>query len=201
MNRRIFCLLNSLIFVAMAVGAVVAGNLPVKPACVGICSDLCSQECAAGMGYSFGPKGLSEAKPTAAQVKILQKLHSEFVQKTKTPRARIQERMRKLSSLWSSGKGDPSSVKKLIDGIETDRVVMRNLAVDYSFKAMNALSQKQRARLQSSVINGYVHLLSIGTRMSGGSNTLSARARAVPDCATGCKAPTPRGSKPASAKK
>ncbi len=177
------------IALAVAAGYVYAAKKqPVmKQACVAICSDLCSNECSSGMGYGFGPKGLSNVRPTAVQVKKLQKIHGDFVTSTKTLRARIQERMRDLSSLWASGKGKPAAVKRLIDGIEADRKSLRNAAVDSTFKAMAVLNASQREKLQASVTNGYVHLLTIGTRMSGGSNTPSAKASGVSGCGTPCK--------------
>jgi|GEM_PF-6897768 len=177
------------ITLAVAAGYVYAAkNQPVmKQACVAVCSDLCSTECSSGMGYGFGPKGLANVRPTAVQVKKLQKIHSDFVTATRTPRARIQERMRELSSLWASGKGKPADVKQLIDGIEADRKTLRNAAVDSTFKAMTVLNATQRDRLQTSVTNGYVHLLTIGTRMSGGANAPSAKTSGVSGCGTPCK--------------
>jgi len=187
--KKYSLLLVLVIALAIAAGYVYAAkSKPVmKPACVAVCSDLCSNECSSGMGYGFGPKGLAAVKPTVVQVKKLQKIHSEFVTSTKVLRARIQERMRELSRLWASGKGKPATVKQLIDGIEADRKSLRNAAVDSTFKAMTVLNAKQRERLQSSVTNGYVHLLTIGTRMSGGANANSSKATGVPGCGTPCK--------------
>lgn len=186
---------NVIVFVVLAVVAVAVLRWPVsskvqssgKQACVAVCSDLCSAECSSGMGYGFGPKGLAMVKPNATQVKKLQKLHQAFVKDTQVHRARIQERMRDLSSLWASGKGDPAKVKKLIDGIEADRKVVRNAAVDSTFKAMKVLNKSQREKLQASVSNGYVHLLSIGTRMTGGSSVSVVKSKNITSCGKPCK--------------
>ena len=175
----------------VTVGSIYAANrnapLVMKQPCVAVCSDLCSTECSSGMGYGFGPKGLAIVKPTAVQVKKLQKIHADFVGSTKTYRARLQERMRELSSLWASGNGNRAKVNKIIDGIEFDRKIIRNAAVDSTFKAMIVLNARQREKLQSSVTNGYVHLLTIGTRMSGGANASLVKSKGISTCGTACK--------------
>jgi hypothetical protein len=70
-----------------------------------------------------------------------------------------------------SGKGSESKVKSLITGIEHDRTTIRNAAVLSTFKAINVLDSKQKAKLKNTISIGYIHLVSIGTRMNGASST------------------------------
>lgn len=186
--KKSYLLILLIVIAVIAASYVYAakGTTKAKATCAPACSDLCSSECTAGMGYGFGPKGLAGVKPSASQVKKLKSIHADFVVNTKTARASIQTKMKSLAKLWSSGKGSESAVKSLINGIEKDRATVRNAAVASTFKAINVLDSKQKAKLRASVANGYVHLISIGTRMNAGAAVTGKKAKSIPACATSC---------------
>ncbi len=179
-------LIALLLVLAIATIAVItsvhAAKTPAK--CATVCSDLCSSECTAGMGYGFGPKALVGVKPSASQVKKLNSIHASFISSTKAARASLQSKMRELSALWTSGKGNESKVKSLITGIERDRATIRNAAVSSTFKAINLLDSKQKAKLKTTIANGYIHLVSIGTRMNGSENAV--KSKKLTACPTSC---------------
>ncbi len=184
--KRSYLIVILLVLAIAAIAVITSVHAAKTPAkCATVCSDLCSSECTAGMGYGFGPKALVGVKPSPSQIKKLNSIHASFVSSTKTARASLQSKMRDLSALWTSGKGSESKVKSLITGIERDRATIRNAAVSSTFKAINVLDSKQKAKLKTTIANGYIHLISIGTRMSGPRDAV--RGKKMTTCPTTCK--------------
>lgn len=185
--KKNYLIVLLLIVAIAAISVITSVNAAKAPAkCAAVCSDLCSSECTAGMGYGFGPKALVGVKPNASQVKKLNSIHANFISSTKTARASLQSKMRDLAGLWASGKGSESKVKSLITAIERDRATIRNAAVSSTFKAINVLDSKQKAKLKTTIANGYIHLVSIGTRMNGASGP-AVKGKKMSACPTSCK--------------
>ena len=184
--KKSYLIVLLLVAVIIAASYVYAakGTVKAKASCAAACSDLCSTECASGMGYGFGPKGLASVNPSKTQIKQLQAIHTNFVKSTKSSRSCIQTKMQKLASLWATGTGTESEVKSLINCVEKDRTKICNAAIASTFKAMKVLNNTQKAKLRASVGNGYLHLVSIGTRMGGTAAVKSAKK--MPSCGTSC---------------
>jgi len=99
-------------------------------------------------GCAMGPGLMAQLKLTPEQVKSMQALRQEYATETKPIQERLRVKCGELCALWA-GDATPGAVKVILDEMDTIRAELRNLGVDYAFKAWALLTAEQQAKVKA----------------------------------------------------